>query len=85
MLCQNCAQLDVLSLGVFIQHLRTLKTTSEICQLHKLMYDACRGSMERENDMVEIYREGSNLFLKDRPSPILQICRFGGQSGVPIP
>ena len=72
-------QLDFLATGALVQSLGTIRAASTHCQLHRLVHDAFGGDNESDNSVVELFRSGSKLYLKGRPSPILSICRSVGK------
>ncbi|KAK4222696.1 heterokaryon incompatibility protein-domain-containing protein [Podospora fimiseda] len=74
-LCPHCAQLDVLATRVWVETYGNIRTKMTDCDVHKLIFQALPTSIQHHDTAVEIFRSGSNLFLKDKVSPLLSICR----------
>ncbi|KAK3989005.1 heterokaryon incompatibility protein-domain-containing protein [Cladorrhinum sp. PSN332] len=81
-LCLNCAQLDVCATSVWVETHASIRVTSHVCSLHKLIYEACSMSIHTDSSLVEIFRSGSNFFLKDKASPLASICRSPGATSL---
>ncbi|KAK0653986.1 heterokaryon incompatibility protein-domain-containing protein [Cercophora samala] len=73
-----CKSRNVLSSKPCQETFANIKSTSQHCELHKLVLNACVANLgaspKRESDLVKLQRIGSHLFLDRMPDPLLSLC-----------